>query len=120
MTTKFYARVVVACFAIFILSAIVSGFLESSGTFDVHSIDPKIRTAMKVFYFSVFLAIGFSFVPLMLKLFIFAQVKIGNGEFFAVKFLRQHERKVVCCVWGMFVLGLILSLPSAIKEGFFK
>lgn len=120
MTTKFYVIILVSCFSVFILSAIINGILESSGTFNMAAIDPKIMTAIKGIYFILFLAIGFSFIPLMLKLFIFLQLKIGNGEFILIKFLQKYEQVVVYCAWGMCLLGLVISLPSAIKDGFFK
>ena len=120
MSTRFYAVVLLSCLGIFILSAVVNGILESSETFDLNAVDPKINMAMNIFYFVLFLGIGFSIVPLMVKLFIFMQVKIGNGEFFLVKFIREHEQGFVYSVWGIFIVGLMIALPSAIREGFFK
>ena len=120
MTTKIYVMILVSAFGLFILGAVINGILESSGTFNMNTVDPKIQTAIKVFYFILFLAIGFSFIPLVLKLFIILQIKIGNGEFFFIKFLKNNEQIVVYCAWGMCLLGLLISLPSAIKDGFFK
>ncbi|MEE9910616.1 MAG: hypothetical protein K4571_02730 [Deltaproteobacteria bacterium] len=120
MTTKVYVIILVSCLGLFILGAVVNGILESSGAFNMDAIDPGIRTAVKVCYFILFLAIGFSFIPLMLKLFIYMQIRIGNGEFILIKFLHNHEQTVVYCAWGMCLLGLIIALPSAIRDGFFK
>jgi hypothetical protein len=59
-------------------------------------------------------------VPLFLRLFVKMQIKIGNGEVFLIKWLQRHEQKVVYGVWVMYLIGLMISLPSAIREGFFK
>lgn len=120
MTTKVYIIILVSCFGLFILSAVINGILESSGTFNMDTIDPKIMTAIKVFYFVLFCGLIFSFIPLILKLFITLQLKAGNGELSLVKFFQSHEQVVVYCAWGMCLLGLMISLPGAIKDGFFK
>jgi len=43
---------------------------------------------------------GFSLVPLVLRLFITLQIRIGNGEFFPIKWLQANEQIVVFGVWG--------------------
>jgi hypothetical protein len=48
------------------------------------------------------------------------QIKIGNGEFAPVRWLAEHERQVVYACWGMIAVGLAISLPAAIRDGFFK
>jgi hypothetical protein len=63
---------------------------------------------------------GFSIVPLAVKLFIFLQCKIGNAELFLVKFLQSHEQGFVFGVWAFFIIGLCIALPAGIKNGFFK
>ena len=112
MATKIYLIILASSFGLLILWAVVGGMLESHGV----KIDPKIVTIIS---FILFLAIGFTMVPLMIKLFICGQIKIGNGELSLVKFLRAHEQTVVYCVWGFYLAGLIYLLPL-IKEDLFK
>ena len=73
-----------------------------------------------VVYFVLFCVLGFSIVPLAIRVFIFLQIKIGNAEVFLVRFLQAHEQSVVFGVWGLFVLGLCIAVPAGIKDGFFK
>lgn len=120
MTTKVYVIILVSCLSIFIVSAIINGIGASSEAFNMSAINPKITTAINVCYLILFLAIGFSVIPLALKLFISLQIKIGNGELVFIKFLQNHEQGVIYCAWGICLLGLMISLPSAIKDGFFK
>ncbi len=116
MTTKIYVIILASSFVLLILNAIINGFLESSAKFNTDAIAP----AVKVFTFVLFCAIVFSFIPLVIKLFIFLQHKIGNQDLTLVKFLQNHEQIVVYCAWGVCALGLAISLPSAIKDGLFK
>ena len=80
------------------------------------TLSPNATSAVMIFYFALFCVLGFSIVPLALRFFISAQIKIGNGELFLVKWLQAHEQGFVFGVWIMFIIGLCISLPAAIKE----
>jgi hypothetical protein len=45
--------------------------------------------------FVLFCVLGFSIVPLAIRVCIFMQIKIGNAELFLVRFLQTHEQSVV-------------------------
>ena len=112
MSIKIYVMILALCFALFIGWAVVGGMLESSGV----KIDPA---TIQVVSFILFLVMGFTIVPVMIRLFIRGQIKIGNGDATVIKFLQAHEKKVVYCIWGFYALGLIYLLP-VIKEDLFK
>jgi len=118
MNTKLCLIIFASAFGLLIASAIIGNILESKGTFKILS--PQGIAAVKMFYFALFCVLGFSIVPLALRFFISAQIKIGNGEFFLIKWLQAHEPGCVLGVWIMFIIGLCISLPAAIKDGFFK
>jgi hypothetical protein len=118
MNTKTWLIIFGGTFGLLIVSAIIGNILESNGT--LKTLSPEVETAVMIFYFALFCVLGFSIVPLALKLFISAQIKIGNGELFLVKWLQAHEQGFICGVWIMFIIGLCISLPAAIKDGFFK
>jgi len=118
MNTKACLIVFVSAFGLLIVSAVIGNILESNGTLKAHS--PKGIAAGKVFYFALFCVLGFSIVPLALRFFISAQIKIGKAEFFLIKWLQAHEQGFIFGIWIMFIIGLCISLPSAIKDGFFK
>jgi hypothetical protein len=73
----------------------------------------------KIIIFILFLAFGFSIVPLMIKLFIYLQGVIGNSELWLVKMLNDNYWTAVGIVWGIFILGFLIALPAMMKDGFF-
>ena len=118
MNTKLCLIIFASAFGLLITSAIIGNILEANGT--LKTLSPQAIAAVKMFYFALFCVLGFSLVPIVLSYFISAQIKIGNGEFFLIKWLRAHETGFVFGVWIMFIIGLCISLPAAIKDGFFK
>jgi hypothetical protein len=73
----------------------------------------------KIIIFILFLAFGFSIVPLMIKLFIYLQGAIGNSELWLVKMLNDNYWTAVGIVLGIFILGFLIALPAMMKDGFF-
>jgi hypothetical protein len=103
-----------------ILGSIVTGILESKGNITIESLGPKGTLIAKLFYLVVLCAMAFSLVPLAVRFFTSTQIKIGNGDFFLIKWLTANERLVVYGFWGMCIVGLCIALPVAIRDGFFK
>jgi len=118
MNKKVCLIVFASAFGLFVVSALIGNMLEPSG--DVKTFSPKVRTAVKVFYFALFCVLGFFIVPLAIQFFVTMQIKIGNGDLFLVKWLQAHDLGTVIGVWIMFIIGLCISLPAAIQDGFFK
>jgi len=69
-------------FGLIILGAIIGGILESSGTVTRETLGSKEITILLMIYFALFCIGAFALVPLVLRLFIVMQIKIGNGGFF--------------------------------------
>ena len=118
MNTNTCLIIFASAFVLMIVSAIIGNILEANGT--LNKLSPNVTSAVMIFYFVLFCVLGFSMVPLAIRFFIAMQIKIGNGELFLVKWLQAHEQGFVFGVWIMFVIGLCISLPAAIKDGFFK
>jgi hypothetical protein len=118
MNTKTCLIIFGATVGLLIVSAIIGNILESNGT--LKALNPRGIAAVKLFYFALFCVLGFSLVPLLLRYFISAQIRIGNGEFFLIKWIQAHEKGVIYGFWSLFVIGLCIALPAAIKNGFFK
>jgi hypothetical protein len=110
----------VSAFGLVILGAIVGGYLEASGAMTRESIGPRGTAAVKACFFTLFCVLGFSAVPCVLRLFLFLQDQSGNAELFLVRFLRAHEQSVIYGIWGLFVIGLGVAVPAAVKGGFFR
>lgn len=118
MNIKICLIILASAFGLLIIGAIIGNILESSGTLE--TLRTKGITAIKLTYFVLFCVIGFSLVPLLIKYFISGQIKIGNEEFFLIKWIQAHEKGVIYGFWSLFLIGLCIALPAAIKDGFFK
>ena len=77
------------------------------------------ESTVKVVVFVLFLACGYSAVPLMIKLFVAGQRGIGNAAVAPIAWLEAHEVAVVVGVWLFFSLGVAIAAPAAISAGFF-
>ena len=112
MNTRTYLIILGSSFALLIIGAIVGNILESNGTLSAETIGPKGIAAVISAYFVLFCVMAFAIVPLAIRFFIVMQIKIGNGEFFLIKWFQAHEQTIVYFVWGMLIvgLGIIFSL----------
>jgi hypothetical protein len=76
-------------------------------------------TLAKIVAFGLFLALGFAAIPLMLRVFLWGQRRIGNEAVPMVRFLAEHQTGVVVAVWIVFALGLAVALPAMLADEFF-
>jgi hypothetical protein len=120
MNTKVFLIIFLSAFGLVILSAIIGNILEAKGALTKEAIGPRGVLVGKAWFFGLFCVLAFSMVPLALRWFLVQQGKIGNAEVGMVRFLQAHEQAVVYGIWGVFVVGLCLAVPAAIKDGFFE
>lgn len=113
MNTKTYLIILGSSFALMIVGAIVGNILESSGTVSEERIGPRGTAAITLAYVVLFCAMAFAIVPLAVRLFIVMQLKIGNGEFFFIKWVQAHEQAVVYGGWSMMVIGIFIIVTLA-------
>jgi hypothetical protein len=118
MNIKNHTIILASAIGLLIIGAIVGNILESSGK--IEALGPMGITAIKSACFALFCGIGFSLMPILIKFFISAQIKIGNGELFPIKWIQAHEQAVIYGFWILYVIGLCIAVPAAIKDGFFK
>jgi hypothetical protein len=78
-----------------------------------------VSTAVIVIAFIVTLALGFAAVPLMIRLFVYLQRCFGRGQHRLLDWIDHNQRRLTWAVWAMYSLGLLLALPSMIKDDFF-
>src|SRR5260370_17615037 len=76
-------------------------------------------TLAKVVAFGLFLVLGFAAIPLMLRVFLWGQRRIGNESVPMVRFLGDHQTGVVLTVWIVFGLVLAIALPAMLTAEFF-
>jgi hypothetical protein len=63
-----------------------------------------------------FLVFVYMLLPLLLRGFLQAQVRIGNTELPLVCWLLSHERTAWFAVWAIWTLGIAIGLPFAIHD----
>ena len=105
MNTRIFIIILAASFGLMVFGAVIGGILESSGTVTRETLSSKSSITILVIYFTLFCAAAFAFVPLVVRFFIVMQIKIGNGEFFFIKWFQAHEQAVVYGFWSMMVIG---------------
>ena len=111
MKPKIWIITVATSFGLMILGSIAGGMISEE------AIGPAWADAVIKTYMVLFFIMGFSLVPLMIRLFIVLQVKIGNGERAPIKWLQAHEKTVVYCIWAFYFVGLSIALSGGINEG---
>ena len=120
MSTRLFLIILAVTFGLLITTAIVVNVMESSGKLSRDTIGPGGVSAIQIFFFSLFLVICFTVLPLFIKLFLYMQIKIGHGELAPIKWLQAHETNVIYGLWIFMLIGFSIALKGAIKDGFFK
>ena len=120
MNIRICLIVAAATLGVIVAGAVIGNILESAGLLTREGLGPKGVGIVKLFYLFLFMVLGLALVPLLFKAFLALQIRIGNGEAFPVQWLLSHERSVVYGFWGLIVLGLLMALPAAWRNGFFK
>jgi hypothetical protein len=113
---KTHAIITGGLFAAMIVMAMVGGALHDNGYIADSS---NSQLAAKIIFFTLFLAFGFSAIPLMVKLVLAGQTAIGNADVGVVRHVAAHETRIVIMLWVLIGLGLAIAIPAAIHDGFF-
>jgi len=113
---KTHAVITGGLFAAIIVLAMIGNVLHDSGYLPDSS---TAQFAARIIFFALFLAFGFSCIPLMLKVFLAGQVTIGNGNLAIIRVLAAHQTGIVIGFWLFLALGLAIAIPAAIADGFF-
>ncbi len=78
----------------------------------------KMSVYGKAFAFTLFLVIGFSLVPILVKLFTDALPEIITESTIPLM-MKENAMTIVYGFWIVYALGIIIALPAMIKDGFF-
>ena len=116
LSLKSHAIITGGLFAAIIVMAMVGSVLHDNGYIPDSSAS---QFAVRIIFFALFLAFGFSCIPLMLKLVLAGQIAIGNGEVGIVRIVAAHQTAIVIGFWLFLLLGLAIAIPAAIKDGAF-
>ena len=114
-TLRTHALISGGLFALMIAFALIGNALISSGV--VKDFGP-LQTPVKILFFTIFIAFGFSLIPLMVKLVLGFQVRAGNADAPIIGSMIRHEVAIIWTFWILILLGLAVALPVAIQQGF--
>lgn len=78
----------------------------------------KMSVYGKISAFTLFLVIGFSLVPILVKLFTDALPEIITETNIPLT-IKENAMTIVYGFWVVYALGIIIALPAMIKDGFF-
>lgn len=81
---------------------------------------PKaLQLPFLIAYLGLFVAFGLSAIPVMVKLVLRAQEKLGNANEPLVAALIRNQNAIVWGMWLLILAGLAVALPAMIQAGFF-
>ncbi|HEY6486455.1 MAG TPA: hypothetical protein VIX83_08735 [Candidatus Cybelea sp.] len=104
-------------FALMMLAIVAGDVLIASGAVR----DPlQYQTPAKIVFFSLFVAFGFSLIPLMVRAVLAGLEAIGKSlDVRAFAPLIARPGWIVWPIWLLMAGGMAVALPAAIKDGFF-
>ncbi len=118
MNIKKCTIICVISLGLILILSMIGGVLESSGIVTKESVGPLGIKIILAIYVALFIIPAFAVVPPFLRAFTMLQRAIGHGDFVIIKFIRKNERNITYCIWVIFLFGIIMALPFAIKDWF--
>ena len=120
MNIRLFTIVFFGALGLTIVSSVIGNILEARGVLTAKMIGAKGATAVLAFYFDLFCVMVFSLVPLVIRFFINMQVKIGNAEFFLIRWLKANEQSVVYGFWALIIIGFVIIFLLVNPSDMFK
>jgi hypothetical protein len=112
MTFRTNAIICGSLFAVLIGTAILGNMLQSAG---VGPLSGKASYVAMFGFFGLFLAFGFSAVPVMVKTVIAAQPRDGP----MARGLARYQNAIIYAMWGLMAAGCAIAIPAAVIGGMF-
>lgn len=115
MNTKLWIRGAGLCFFLIILLGIAGNLISSKV-----QLDPALARKAGIITILVFLLLGlglmFSAIPVMVRIVLGFQEKIGNGHVPIIAFFLRHEAGIVLIYWSIFLAGLLVGGPYFLRD----
>jgi hypothetical protein len=106
---------VIICGSLFVAligTAIIGNVLQSAG---VAPLSGRASYFAMFGFFGLFLAFGFSAVPVMVKTVVAAQPRGGP----MARVLGRHQNAIIYAIWGLMIAGCAIAIPAAVIDGMF-
>jgi len=103
-------------FAAILVIAIGGNALQAYGV--IHDLG-AFKLPFMVLIFALFLAFGFSAVPVMVKAVLGFQRRAGNQSVPAVAAALKAETWIIYAIWALMAAGVAVAIPAAVKGGLF-
>jgi len=70
-------------------------------------------------FFGLFMAFGFSAVPVMVKLVLRGHRALGTDGKPIIRDMVAAQNLIIWTIWGIMALGLVVAIPAAVRDGLF-
>ncbi|MGI9170774.1 MAG: hypothetical protein ACR2FH_11490, partial [Caulobacteraceae bacterium] len=110
----------VVCLALFgalIGLAVLGNILAATGV--IKSLHGPAQTIWLAVFFVLFVAAGLSAIPVMVKLVLGAQERLGNRDAPVIGAMIARQTAIVWALWILILAGLAVALPAMVADGFF-
>ncbi len=114
--TKRFAFLAIGSFVAMIALSVLGGVLEARHALDDPELAKVAGPVAGAVFVALFLLLGFAVVPLMIRVFLVLQTRIGNGALAPIRVLQAHERGVTYGVWAIFASGLAIATPVMLHD----
>lgn len=111
-----HAIICAALLATIVAIAMGGNALQAAGV--IHDLG-AFKLPFMILIFALFLAFGFSAIPVMVKIVLGFQRKVGNENVPVVAAVLRAENWIIYAIWALLAAGLVVALPAAIKGGLF-
>jgi len=116
LSLRAHVLICAALLAALVGLAAAGAALEASGALG----HPEaFKLPVLVLFVALFLGFGFSTVPVMVKLVLGFQRRIGNQDVALVKAALARESRIIWAMWGVMAAGMAVALPAAFLGGAF-
>ncbi len=106
-----------ALFAALFGIPIVGNVLAAAGL--IHPLSGAGQTVAVSFFLALFVAAGLSAVPVMVKLVMGAQERLGNRDAPLIGAMIRRQTMIIWAIWILILAGLAVALPAMVADGFF-
>ena len=117
LSLRTHAIICASLFAAMILMSAGGNALLQTG---VIAQATKPNLAVLGVFFGLFLAFGFSAVPVMVMLVLRAQTRLGNERVEVIRRAVAAQTVIIWVIWGLMAAGTVIAVPAAIMNGALK